>query len=51
MESILAIIDSYRYMNTGNSRAIYDGLQLKWLTPSTVTYVVPWEELFKKYTF
>lgn len=35
-----------RYMNTGNSRATYDGLQLKWLTPSTVTYVVPWEELF-----
>lgn len=35
-----------RYMNTGNSRATYDGLQLKWLTPSTVTYIVPWDDLF-----
>lgn len=36
-----------RYMNTGNSRITEYGIQLKWYSAGTVTYTVPWKDLFE----
>jgi hypothetical protein len=35
-----------RYMNTGNARVTNNGLELKWITPTLIKHIVPWEELF-----